>query len=63
MSDRVPPEPVVRKALVDLQVGLVCLEEGDPEFRARRAVITPALRQSFGTQGYSCFERRPDGPA
>jgi hypothetical protein len=63
MSDRLPPEPVVRKALVDLQVGLVCLEEGDPEFRARRAVITPAFRQSFGTQGYSCFERRPDGPA
>ena len=63
MKDRLPSETVVRKALGDLQVGLVCLEEDDPEFRARVSVIAPMFRQSFETHGYSCFERRPRGSA
>jgi hypothetical protein len=56
-----PPEPLVRHALADFEVGLVCLEEADPQFAARRAVLGGVYRESFGTDGYRCFVRRPSG--
>jgi Family of unknown function (DUF6077) len=59
-DDPSPPDTAVREALAGLRVGLVCLEEDDPELIARLEAIAPAYRKSFETHGYACFERRPN---
>jgi hypothetical protein len=58
-ADSSPSDNAVREALADLRVGLVCLEEEDPELIARLEAIAPAYQKSFETHGYACFERRP----
>jgi hypothetical protein len=58
-NDPLPPDSAVRKALADLQVGLVCIKKADSELMDRLAAIAPSYRKSFVTSGYVCFERPP----